>query len=173
VFGIFFQNGARVRYPKTTSEQDGVARKNSKTITTSPTAGFSDEQAPPMPSPVTRTMPVFSPTMDTNVVTASVTYDIRINTLMQLPEEAKVNDKDGIVKYVSHGLEGVTVLYNWASHRLNMRGGYNTPMLSETDDNLFAVVKAIVDAELSPEEDQLNETYTKKGKNLFYKKQQE
>jgi hypothetical protein len=52
----------------------------------------------------------------TKIVTAPVTLDVRINTLTQLPEEAKVNDKDVIAKYVHRGLEGVTLLYEWESH---------------------------------------------------------
>jgi hypothetical protein len=80
----------------------------------------------------------------TKIVTAPVTLDVRINTLTQLPEEAKVNDKDAVAKYVHRGLEGVTLLYDWASHRLTLRVRYNTPILSETDDNLFAVSKQLL-----------------------------
>jgi hypothetical protein len=88
----------------------------------------------------------------TKIVTAPVTLDVRINTLTQLPEEAKVNDKDVVAKYVHRGLEGVTLLYDWASHRLTLRVGYKTIILYETDDNLFAVFKTIVD-DLCPEGD--------------------
>jgi hypothetical protein len=67
-----------------------------KPITTSLIAGFPKEQAPPMPSHVPPPMPVPSPTMEMKVTTAPVTRDIRINTLMQLPEEAKVMDEDAV-----------------------------------------------------------------------------
>jgi hypothetical protein len=50
----------------------------------------------------------------TKIVTAPVTLDVRINTLTQIPEEAKVNDKDVVAKCVYRGLEGVTLLYEWA-----------------------------------------------------------
>jgi hypothetical protein len=104
----------------------------------------------------------------TKIVTAPVTLDVRINTLTQLPEEAKVNDKGVIAKCVHRGLEGVTLLYDWASHRLTLRVGYKTPILSKTDDNLFAVFKTIVD-ELVPEGDGVNENYPETGKNIFFK----
>jgi hypothetical protein len=41
-------------------------------------------------------------------------------------------------------------------------------MLSETDNNLFAVFKTIVD-EFSTEEEKLNETYPETGKHFLYK----
>jgi hypothetical protein len=59
----------------------------------------------------------------TKIITAPVTLHIRINTLTQLPEEAKVNDKDVVAKYVHRGLEGVTLLYDWSSHRLTLQVG--------------------------------------------------
>jgi hypothetical protein len=42
----------------------------------------------------------------TKIVTAPVTLDIRINTLTQLAEEAKVDNTDVVAKYVHRGLEG-------------------------------------------------------------------
>jgi hypothetical protein len=166
VFGIFLGIGGRVWYPKSKSEQERVARKKATTITTSLAAGVSAEQGLARPRTLHTPIPVLS--LVTKIVTAPVTLDIRINTLTQLPEEAKVKDKDVVAKYVHHGLEGVTLLYDWASHRLTLRVGYNNPMLSETDDNLFAVLKTISD-ELSPEEDRLNDTYPETGKHFFYK----
>jgi hypothetical protein len=115
-----------------------------------------------------RANPLFSPM--TKIVTAPVTHDIMINTLTQLPEEAKVNDKDEVAKYVHRGLEGITtLLYDWASHPLTLHVGYKTPMLSDTDDNLFAVFKTIVD-EFSPEEEKRNETYPETGKHVLQKR---
>jgi hypothetical protein len=102
------------------------------------------------------------------IVTAPVTLDVRINTLTQLPEEAKVNDKDVVAKYVHRGLECVTLLYEWASHRLTLRGEYKNPILYETDDNLFAFFKTIVD-ELCTEGDGVNENYPDTGKHIFFK----
>jgi hypothetical protein len=156
VFGIFFGIGDHVCYLNTKSEQDRVARKKAKTITTIPTAGVSDKQASPMLSPVPQPMPVLSPTMETKVVTAPVTHGIMINTLTQLPEEAKVNDNDVIARYVSRCLESIMLLYDWASHRLTLRVGYKTPMLYETDEHMFAFFKEIVD-EFSPKEEKLND----------------
>jgi hypothetical protein len=85
-------------------------------------------------------------------MTVPVDFDIRINTLTQIPEEEKVDDKDVIAKYVHRGLEGVPLLYDWASHQLTLRVRYKTPILSETEDNLFADFKKIID-DLCPEED--------------------
>jgi hypothetical protein len=90
------------------------------------------------------------------------------NTLHQIPEEAKVNDKDVVAKYVHRGLEGVTLLYDWASHGLTLRVGYKTSILSETDKNIFAVFKTIVD-ELCPEGDGVNKNYPETGKHIFLK----
>jgi hypothetical protein len=104
----------------------------------------------------------------TKNVTAPVTLDVRINILTKLPEEAKMSDKDVVAKYVHRGLEGVTLLYDWASHQITLRVGYNTPILSETDANLFAVFKTIVD-ELCPEGDGVNENYPETGKHIFFK----
>jgi hypothetical protein len=118
-FRYFFGIGARVCYPKSKSEQERVARKKAKTITTSLTAGVPDEQGPVMPITVPTPIPVLSP--NTKIVTAPVTRDIMINTPSQLPEEATVNDKDVAAKYVHRGLEGITLLYYWASHRLTLR----------------------------------------------------
>jgi hypothetical protein len=105
-------------------------------------------------------MHVPSPTTVTQVATAPVTREIIINTPTQLPEESKVMAKYVIGKHASRGLDGVTMLYDWASHRLTLRVGYKTLMLSETDDILFAVFKAIV-VEFSTEDHE-------KGKHLFY-----
>jgi hypothetical protein len=105
----------------------------------------------------------------TKIVTAPVTLDVRINTLTQLPEEAKVNDKDVVAKYVHRGLEGVTLLYDWEAHRLMLRVGYNTPIVSETDYNLFAVFKTIVD-DLCPEGDGANEKIIQRQGNTFFQK---
>jgi hypothetical protein len=94
--------------------------------------------------------------------------DVRINSLSQLPEDAKVDDRDAVAKYVHRGLEGVTILYEWASHRLTLQVGYKTPILSETDENLFAVFKTLVD-ELCPEGGGVNENYPETGKHIFFK----
>jgi hypothetical protein len=102
------------------------------------------------------------------IITAPVTLDVRINTLTQLPEEAKVDDKDVVAKYVHCGLEGVTLLYDWASHRLTFRVGYKTPIFSETYDNLFAVFKKNID-ELCTEGDGVNGNYPETGKHIFFK----
>jgi hypothetical protein len=110
VFGIFFGIDARVRYPKSKSEQERVARKKAKKITTSLTAGVSDGDGLSRPRTLLTTIPVLSPAM--KIVTAPVTLDVRINTLTQLLEEAKLDDKDIVAKYVHHGLEGVTLLYD-------------------------------------------------------------
>jgi hypothetical protein len=139
----FLGIGARVRYPKSKSEQERVVRKKDKTITTILIAVVSDEQGPVMPRTIHTPIPVLSPT--TNIVTEPVTRDIRNNTQTQFSKEDKVNNKDVVAKYVHHGLEGVTLLYEWASHRLALRVDYKNPILSETDDNLFAVLKTIVD----------------------------
>jgi hypothetical protein len=166
VFGFFFGIGPLFRYPKSKSEQERVARKKAKTITTSLTAGLSDGEGLARPRTPLTTIPVPSPV--TKIVTAPVTLDVRINTLTQIPEEEKVNDKDVVAKYVNRGLEGVTLLYDWASHGLTLRVGYKTPILSETDDNLFAVFKTIVD-ELFPEGDGVKENYPETGKHIFFK----
>jgi hypothetical protein len=166
IFGIFLGIGAHVRYAKSKSEQERVARKKAKTITTNLTAGLSDGEGLARPRTPLKTIPVLSPV--TNIVTVPVTLDVRINNLAQLPEEAKVNDKDVVAKYVHRGLEGATLLYEWASHRLTLRVGYNTSILSETDDNLFAVFKTIVD-ELCPQGDGVNENYPETGKHIFSK----
>jgi hypothetical protein len=136
-----------------------------RTITTSLVAVVPEDQVPSMSNIVPPLMHVPSPTMETKVVTASVTRYIIINMLTQLSEESKVMDKDSIVKYVSWCHEGATLLYDGASHRLAVRVGYKTPMLSEKDDNLFAVFKAIV-GEFSPKEEELNETYPLKKENI-------
>jgi hypothetical protein len=143
MFGIFFGIGARVHYPKSKSEQERFARKKAKTITTSLTAGLSDGEGLARPRTPLTIVPVLSPV--TKIVTAHVILDVRINTLAQLPEETKVDHKDVVAKYVHRSLEGVTLLYEWAPHRLTLRVRYKTPILSETDGNFFAVFKAIVD----------------------------
>jgi hypothetical protein len=79
------------------------------------------------------------------IMTAPVTREIRINSITQLPEESKVNDKDVVATYLHRGLEGVALLYEWESHQITLHVGYKTLMLSETDDDLFAVFKTIVD----------------------------
>jgi hypothetical protein len=122
-------------------EQKRVSRKKANTTTTSLTARVSDGQASTMPRTVPTPIPVLSPT--TKEVTAPVNRDTTINTLMQLPEEEKLMEKDIVAKYVHRGLGGVTLLYDLASQRLTLRVGYITQMLSETDDNLFAVFKKI------------------------------
>jgi hypothetical protein len=117
-----------------------------------------------VPPPIPISCPV------TNIMTTPVTRDIMINTLMQLPVEAKLIDKDVIAKYASHSLEGITLLYDWASHRFTLCISYKTPILSETAENLFVVFKASVD-EFSFEEEKLNERYPEKGKqNVLPKK---
>jgi hypothetical protein len=129
-------------------------------ITTSLTAEVSDGQGLARPRTLHTKIPVLSPV--TKIVTAPVTLDIRMNTLTQLPEEAKVDNKDAVPKYVHRALECVMLLYEWVSHRLTLRVGYKTPILSETDGNLFAVFKKIVD-ELCPGEYGLNENILKQG----------
>jgi hypothetical protein len=165
-FWYFFGICARVRYTKSKSEQERVARKKAKTTTTSLTAGVSDEQGLARPRTLHTPVPILSPV--TKIVTAPVTLDIRINALTQIPEESKGNDKDVVAKYVHRSLECVPLLYDWASHRLTLLVGYNTPMLSKNDENLVAVFKKIVD-EFSPEEYRPNETYPETGKYFFYK----
>jgi hypothetical protein len=164
-FWYFFGIGARVHYPKSKSEQERVARKKAKTTTTIPTAGLSYGKGLARETTPLTTIPV--PPV-TKIVTAPVTLDVRINTLTQIPEEAKVNDKDIVAKYVHRGLEGATLMYDWASHRLTLRVGYKTPILSETDDNLFAVFNTIVD-HLCPEGDGVNKNYPETGKHIFFK----
>jgi hypothetical protein len=56
----------------------------------------------------------------TKIITEPLTLEVRINTLTQIPEEAKLDGKDVIAKYVHRGLEGVPLLYEWASHRLTL-----------------------------------------------------
>jgi hypothetical protein len=104
----------------------------------------------------------------TKIITAPVTLDVRINTLTQIPEEAKVEAKDVVAKYMHRGLEGVTLLYDWASHQRTLQVGYKSPILSETDYNLFAVFKTIVD-ELCPEVDGVNKNYPETGKHFSLK----
>jgi hypothetical protein len=135
-------------------------------MTTSLTAGVSDGDGPVSPRTLLTRIPVLSPVM--KIVPEPVTLNVRIKTLTQLPEEAKVDDKDVVAKYVYRGLEGVTLLYEWASHKLTLQVGYKTPILSETDDNLFAFFKTIVD-ELCPEADGVNENYHGTGKHFFFK----
>jgi hypothetical protein len=86
-------------------------------MTTTLAVGVHEEQ--PLTSPVPCPVPplhVPSPTMVTKVATAPVTLDIRINTLIQLPEESKIMDKYVIAKYISRGIDGVSLMYEWASH---------------------------------------------------------
>jgi hypothetical protein len=113
-FCISLEICARVRYPKSKSEQERVVRKNAKTITTSLAAGLSDGEGLARPRTPLTIIPVLSPVK--KIVTAPVTIDVRINTLTQLPEESKVDD-------VHHSLEGVTLLYDWASHQLTLQVG--------------------------------------------------
>jgi hypothetical protein len=80
-----------------------------KTIASILTAGLSDGEGLTRPIAHLTTIAVLTPV--TKIVTAPVTVDVRINTLTQLPEEAKVDDKDVVAKYVHRGLEGVTLLY--------------------------------------------------------------
>jgi hypothetical protein len=167
ILGIFLGIGARVRYPNSKSEQERVAQKKAKTITTSLTAGLSDGEGLARPRTPLTTIPVLLPV--TKIVTAPVALDGRINTLAQLPEEEKVNDKDVVAKHVHPDLEGVTLLYDWASHLLALRVGYKTPILSETDDNIFAFFKTVVD-ELCPEGDGVNKNYPDTGQHIFLKK---
>jgi hypothetical protein len=162
---VFIGIGARVQYRKSKSEQERFARKKAKTITTSLAAGVSDGDGLVRPRTLLTTVPVLSPV--TKIVTAPLTLDVRINTLIQLPEEAKVDDKDFVSKYVHRGLEGTTILYEWASHRLTLRVGCKTPILSETDDNLFVVFKTSVD-ELCPEADGVNVNCPETGKHFFF-----
>jgi hypothetical protein len=96
----------------------GSLTKKDKTITTSLIAGLSDGEGLARPITHLTTIPVLSPV--TKIVTAPVTLDVRINTLTRLPEEAKVDDKDAVDKYVNRGLEDVKLLYEWASHRLTL-----------------------------------------------------
>jgi hypothetical protein len=83
VFGIFFGIGALVRYPKSKSEQERVAGKKAKTITTILAAELSDGEGLARPITPLTTIPVIPPV--TEIVTAPVTLDVRINTLTQLP----------------------------------------------------------------------------------------
>jgi hypothetical protein len=39
----------------------------------------------------------------------------------------------------------VTLMYDWAQHRLTVRIGYKTPILSSANDKFFYVFKQIVD----------------------------
>jgi hypothetical protein len=139
LFWYYFGIGARVCYPKCKSEQEIVARKNAKTIPTSLIYGLSDGEGLARPITPLTTITILSPV--TKIVTAPVTLDVSINTMTQLPEEVKVDDKDVIAKYMHRGLEGVTLLYDWATQQLTLRVGYKSPILSETDDNLFSVFK--------------------------------
>jgi hypothetical protein len=166
VFGIFFGIGTRVRYPKSESDQERVARKKEKTTTTRLKVGVSGGDGLVRPRTLLATIPVLSPV--TKIVTAPVTLDIRINTLSKLLEEEKSDDKEVVAKYINYGLEGVTLLYEWALHHLTLRAGYKTPILSETNDNIFAVFKTIVD-ELCTEADGVIENYPEKGKHFFFK----
>jgi hypothetical protein len=90
--------------------------------------------------------------LDSKVATDVVTRDIHINTLTQLPGEDALKDERLMEKYVSRGLEGVTLIFDWASHRLTIRVGYNTLIFSDTDEKLFSVFKSLVDDFSSDEE---------------------
>jgi hypothetical protein len=52
--------------------------------------------------------------------------------------------------------------------QLTVRVGYNTPMSSNTNDNLCAVFKAIVE-EFSSDEEEYVDSFHEKGKHFFYK----
>jgi hypothetical protein len=75
------------------------------------------------------------------VSTAPITHGIRINTLTVIPTEATFKKEKVISRYVSRGLEGVVLMYDWPSHRLTVRVGYNTPIFSETYEDIFEVLK--------------------------------
>jgi hypothetical protein len=104
------------------------------------------------------------------VSTAPVTHDIRINTLTVLPTEATIKKENVISRYVRRGLEGVALMYNWASHCLTVHVGYNTPIFCENSEDLFEVFKSIVDEFSSDKEENL-ESYPEKGKHFFYREE--
>jgi hypothetical protein len=78
--------------------------------------------------------------------------------LTQLPGEDALKDERLIENYVSRGLEGVIPLFDWASHRVTIYVGYNTPKFLDTDEKLFSVFKSLVD-DFSSDEEQANESH--------------
>jgi hypothetical protein len=108
-------------------------------------------------------------TTATKVSTAPVMRDFRINTLTQLPAEATINEEDIIGKCTRRGLEGVILMFDWASHILMVRTSYKTPIFSSANDNLFDVFKAIIDDFSSSDEEERRDSYPEKG-NCFKKK---
>jgi hypothetical protein len=160
VFGFFFGIGARVRHPKPKSEQDKSNREWARNLVMYSTSGLSSVQ---------HFHPLYQAQkcLDSKVATSAVTRDIRINTLTQLQGEDTLKKEWLIEKYVNRGLEGMTLLFDWASHRLTICVGYNTPMFSDTDEKLFSVFKSLID-DFSSGEEQATETYPEKGKHLFY-----
>jgi hypothetical protein len=62
------------------------------------------------------------------------------------------------------------LMYDWVLYRLTVRVGNNTPIFSETSEDLFEVFKSIVDEFSSDEEENL-EPYTEKGKHFFYREE--
>jgi hypothetical protein len=62
----------------------------------------------------------------------------------------------------------VALLCDWASHRLAVLVGYNTPIFSETSEDLFEAFKSIFDEFSSGEEENL-ESYPEKVKHFFYR----
>jgi hypothetical protein len=132
-FWHFLWNWSSCAVPKTKSDQERQNKKRILVIT--PTDSIARAAAVhriDVPIPTSTTSTVTTPL--SKVVTSAVMRDIRINTLTQLPSEATIKSESVIDKFFSRGLAGVTLLYEWASHRLAVCAGYTTPMFSDVDD---------------------------------------
>jgi hypothetical protein len=166
VFGFTFGIGARVRHPKAKSEQYKSARKRAKTNLSTVAINTPSDYIPVchnLQAPVEKPIADFT----AKVSTAPVTHDIRINTLPVLPSEAILKKGKVILRYDSRGLEGVVLMYEWASRRPTVRVGYHTPIFSETSEDLFEVYKSIV-AEFSFDMEENPESYPEKANHFFY-----
>jgi hypothetical protein len=169
VCGLTFGIGARVRHPKVKSEQDKAARKYAKTNLAT-VAIITPSDHIPVCHPLQAQVENPITDVTAKVSTAPVKHDIRINNLTVLPSEATIKKENIVSWYISRGLDGVVLLYDWASHRLTVHVGYNTPIFSETSEDLFEVFKSIV-AEFSSDEEENVESYLEKGKHFFYREE--
>jgi hypothetical protein len=126
-FDILFGIGDRVRHPKPQSDQERHNKKRTLVIT--PTYVIFRGAVVyriDVPIPASTASTVTTPL--SKVATVTVTRDIRINTLTQLPSEVTIKSESVIDKFASRGLAIIIFLYDWASHRLTICVEYTTPM---------------------------------------------
>jgi hypothetical protein len=100
--------------------------------------------------------------------TVPATQDTRVSLVVLVYCQARATPNDQLRPNAATTVDYRVDLYEWASHQLTLRVGYKTAIFSETDDNLFADFKTIVD-ELCPEGDGVNENYPDTGKHFFFK----